>query len=67
MFVLPRLAIPSLLLLALASPASADDPTPEEIAEAGTLFASSCTQCHLPPDPEHPTDRAWLDQVRDTA
>jgi mono/diheme cytochrome c family protein len=74
----PRRATPILFLLALAAPALAaddpapddpapDEPTPEEIAEAGALFAASCTQCHLPPDPAHPTDRAWLDQVRDTA
>ena len=44
-----------------------DGPTVAEIAEAAALFESSCVACHLPPDPEHGTDRAWLSQVRDTA
>jgi len=46
---------------------AADEPTPEAIAEAAQLFRSSCATCHLPPDPARETDRAWLDQVRDTA
>jgi mono/diheme cytochrome c family protein len=44
-----------------------DTPTAEEIQEAAELFSSSCASCHLPPDPEHATDRAWLNQVTDTA
>ena len=46
-----------------------DDGPPKaaDIAAAGELFRSSCTSCHLPPDPAHETDRAWLNQVKDTA
>jgi len=44
-----------------------DTPTAAEIEEAAELFSSSCASCHLPPDPEHATDRAWLSQVTDTA
>lgn len=44
-----------------------DPPKASDVAAAGKLFKSSCAMCHLPPDPEHPTDRAWLNQVKDTA
>jgi mono/diheme cytochrome c family protein len=44
-----------------------DPPKAADIAAAGKLFRSSCTSCHLPPDPAHETDRAWLNQVKDTA
>ena len=44
-----------------------DKPKEADIAAAGKLFKSSCAMCHLPPDPGHPTDRAWLNQVKDTA
>lgn len=44
-----------------------DAPTAAEITKAGTIFAKACVSCHLPPDPEHATDRAWLHQVKDTA
>ena len=44
-----------------------DGPKAADIAAAGELFKSSCAMCHLPPDPKHPTDRAWLNQVKDTA
>ena len=44
-----------------------DDSTAEEIEEAAELFRSSCSTCHLPPDPDHATDLAWLNQVTDTA
>lgn len=36
-------------------------------AEVGKLFQSQCMSCHLPPDPGFPTDRAWLNQIQDTA
>ena len=45
----------------------AEAPTAAEIVAAGELFASSCAACHLPPDPSFFVDRAWLEQVRDTA
>ncbi len=54
-------------LLSSQVPRQDDGATPEEIAEAGELFRSSCASCHLPPDPDHVTDRAWLNQVTDTA
>lgn len=43
------------------------DSAAAEIAKATKLFASACISCHLPPDPEVMTDRAWLSQVSDTA
>ncbi len=50
------------------SPVRQDDgPKAAEIAQAGELFQRSCMACHLPPDPELPRDRAWLNQVKDTA
>lgn len=52
---------------ATASDDKDDGPKDADIAAAGELFKSSCAMCHLPPDPEHPTDRAWLNQVKDTA
>ncbi len=75
-FLVPRtatvlLATCGLLLTPLlaSSPASHGDDTPttREINKAGALFRSSCVSCHLPPDPERATDRAWLNQVTDTA
>ena len=57
----------SSVLLSAQGPLARDTPTAEEIADAGKLFGSSCSMCHLPPDPEHPTDLAWLEQVTDTA
>lgn len=38
-----------------------------DVAGAGELFKKSCASCHLPPDPAFETDRAWLNQVFDTA
>ncbi len=50
------------------SPVRQDDgPEAAEVAAAGELFTRSCMACHLPPDPELPRDRAWLNQVKDTA
>lgn len=39
----------------------------ERVTEPAELFRTSCAVCHLAPDPEHATDRAWLTQVKDTA
>lgn len=58
------------LALSVALPSqepSASDYTPAELVSAGKLFQKSCTFCHVVPDPAHPTDRAWLNQVSDTA
>lgn len=41
--------------------------TDRQTEDVGVLFRSSCATCHLPPDPDHETDRAWLEQVTDTA
>ncbi len=47
---------------------SADEPaTKKELRAAGVLFDKSCSHCHLAPDPNHATDRAWLNQIKDTA
>ena len=60
-----------LLLPALHFSTQASDedgpPTVKEINDAGELFRSSCSACHLPPDPGHALDLAWLRQVTDTA
>ena len=71
----PRTALALAAICALlpqllaSSPAQHEDDsaTAKEIEKAGALFRSSCASCHLPPDPDHATDRAWLDQVTDTA
>ena len=66
------------LLLVLSAPVPAQeserpaepqghDPTPAEVVPAGKLFERSCVSCHLPPNPDLPRDRAWLEQVKDTA
>jgi hypothetical protein len=44
-----------------------DDERAVTPAEAGEAFANACARCHLPPDARYATDRAWLNQVRDTA
>lgn len=46
---------------------AAGDYTPTELVAAGKVFQESCTFCHVVPDPAHLTDRAWLNQVSDTA
>ena len=60
------LSIPALLGSIQAS-AQDDLPSAREIEQAGALFRSGCTTCHLPPDPDRRTDLAWLRQVTDTA
>ncbi len=50
-----------------AKSSAKDAPTATEITKAGEIFAKACVSCHLPPDPERATDRAWLNQVKDTA
>lgn len=34
---------------------------------AAEIFRGRCVQCHVPPDPAFEVDRAWLNQVRETA
>jgi len=66
----------SLLVLSAPVPAQESErpadpqghaPTPAEVVAAGKLFERSCVSCHLPPNPDLPRDRAWLEQVKDTA
>ena len=55
-------------LLALAfqtpTPKHGDEPTPKL---AGEIFAQRCSTCHVAPDLAFATDRAWVDQVQETA
>ena len=39
----------------------------QEEGRAGVLFRENCLACHQAPDLKFPTDRAWLNQVKDTA
>ena len=55
-------AIPVLL-----QDAAEEDSAATETAKAAKLYTTSCISCHLPPDPQVMTDRAWLSQVSDTA
>lgn len=47
-------------------PVGAQDHAPHggQVAE---LFRAACASCHVAPDPAIDTDRAWLQQVEDTA
>lgn len=44
-----------------------DDLGAEEVARAGELYREQCLACHQPPDLRFPADRAFLNQVADTA
>lgn len=57
---------PVTLLLCLTAPVLAQD-GPDPHAKTARLFAASCVDCHLPPDPAFPVDRAWITQLADTA
>jgi hypothetical protein len=35
--------------------------------DLGATFTHQCGRCHVPPDPAFAVDRAWLEQVHDTA
>lgn len=39
-------------------------PTPERAAQ---LFANRCASCHVYPDAQRATDRAWLGQIMETS
>jgi mono/diheme cytochrome c family protein len=56
-------------VLAGALPARAQAPAAGDAApaDAGELFQSRCAACHVAPDQRFETDRAWIEQVRDTA
>ena len=54
---------------ALLGPASARQGAREtaEDFQPAKLYANACLPCHLPPDPQLPTDAAWIRQLADTA
>lgn len=57
-----------LVLTALAAPTlRAQDAGAEEQPKPAELFRDACSHCHIPPDPQQPTDRAWITQLLDTA
>jgi len=41
--------------------------TSPTLTQAAELYGTSCVGCHVPPDPRFEVERAWLEQVRDTA
>jgi hypothetical protein len=53
-----------LLVLGGALGAARQQQAPLDVAQ---LFQECCFACHVPPDPRFAVDRAWLEQVRDTA
>lgn len=34
---------------------------------AGEIFEQRCSTCHVAPDLAYATDRAWVEQIRETA
>ena len=65
-----NVALPTLAFGALAVGAALAQDAPDhgrDVAGAAKLFKKSCAACHLPPDPAFEMDRAWLNQVFDTA
>jgi mono/diheme cytochrome c family protein len=57
-----------LLLLGAALGAARQQHAPAHAPrDAAQLFQERCLTCHVPPDPRFAVDRAWLEQVRDTA
>jgi len=58
------------LLVAVALGAHPSVACAQTARTAGTsaeLFRSRCIGCHVPPDPRFAVERAWLEQVLDTA
>ena len=56
-----------LLALALASVALSCAQAEQATETPDELFLSRCLACHVPPDPRFAVERAWLEQVLDTA
>jgi hypothetical protein len=52
------------LALACARGGARQDPAAPSAEE---LFQARCTSCHVPPDPAFAVERAWIEQVKDTA
>ncbi len=59
-------ALPCGLLLAAPSAQDSAGDGQDEV-DVQALYVENCSACHLPPDPNFETDRAWLNQVLDTA
>ncbi len=62
-----RISLLALLTGSLASAQHAIVEGSASIEKAGKLFRTSCSNCHVAPDTDFATDRAWLAQVFDTA
>lgn len=45
----------------------ADSAVGQRATAAATLFAERCSSCHFTPDVRYPSDRIWVDQIRQTA
>lgn len=64
-------ALPPVLLLAAAlscdSLALSGAQTEQASETPDELFLARCLGCHVPPDPRFAVERAWLEQVLDTA
>jgi len=56
-----------LLALVLAGAALSCAQTEQVTETSDELFRSRCLACHVPPDPHFSVERAWLEQVLDTA
>ncbi len=63
--VLPVLAVG--LLVALGPGATAQEGVRNNLPPAGRIFHAQCADCHVVPDTRFATDRAWLEQIKDTA
>ncbi len=65
------LLLPLALLPATAETAAGQDrssePEADEVPDPARLFEQGCQACHQPPDLQFAVDRAWLNQVKDTA
>lgn len=52
----------------VGTPQDADRSAPDAQSKAAAaLYARECARCHVPPDPDFATDRAWIQQLADTA
>ena len=62
-----RHVLPSFVFLLGALGLSRGSQERDDVAAAGEMFRERCIHCHVPPDPAFEVDRAWLNQVKDTA
>jgi mono/diheme cytochrome c family protein len=56
-----------LALGVLAAPRALGQDAVAGPSDTAEFFRSTCSACHVPPDPRFAVERAWLEQVRDTA